>query len=1195
LPRMRLLSLKIKGFKSFAQETLLYFNEDIIGIVGPNGSGKSNIIDAIRWVLGEQKTSELRLESMSNVLFNGTKKRKASPYAEVTITFENDRGLLPLEFKHVSITRTLHRSGNSEYKINDVNCRLKDIQLLLSDTGIGSDTYAIIALGMVDEILSDRDAYRRRMLEQAAGISKYKSRKKESLQKLQLTEEDLTRVEDLLAEIGANLKTLEKQAKKARKFFEVKEQYKYLSLQFAKASLNQLNSDFVQIQTHIEKEQSAYIDMERQMNTKETELSTAKLAITADEERLSAEQQQLSGIIQQLRDLENRKTLVQDRRAAALKSIQDNAKNAKIAADLQINLLEKMSGQDLKLKEELMQLQKMEADLQVLQSELNALRETHTQKKQALQDVFNKQKLYEQKINALERQLAGLNAGSQALARQIAQFQDAFQLRIALLDQNKEGLILLENQVFELQQELNELQASESKRKEKLEQSSQKSQVLNQELMAINKENASVQSELNLTRSLVENLEGYPESIKFLSKQQKWMEHAILFSDIFTCDDQYKVAIENFLESYLNYFVVPDRKSAEEAIRVLGHSQKGKAHFFVLSGFPNIKDESPVVLNAGLLPAIDLIRFEEPYRVLLKNLFRGVYIQAEEGQLSSDLLDTLSENTLVLSRSGDMIIGKRWMSGGSLGLFEGRKIGRKKNLERLEIDLKSLDKKRLKVEKELDVLRQEIAILKQNDGNKLIDQKNRELQIKSQELHKAQTRIEIENASLEEQKAKHELDKQRLSDTEGEIKQCELDLEAVRNEYIEDQEKAKALDDDFRLAAELMSGTSASFNELNIHCIQQKSKTDIFNRELAYTQDELNKAKERERELNSSLNETQLQLAQFESELAEIERRVQQIILDRKSSEQILTQTEQRFFEKKNQIIDQENTIRTLNKQLHQLQGLINQLKDKHTDLRFRINGVYERLEIEFELDRASVEDFEITELPDDPDHLKKQIELAKSRLLSYNDINPLAVEAYDEIKQRFDLIETQRNDIMLAKTNLLSTIAEIDHNAKSRFMQTFDQVRTHFAEVFRHLFTEDDFCDIVLEDSTNPLESGIQIIAKPKGKRPQTLQQLSGGEKTLTAIAFLFAIYLIKPAPFCIFDEVDAPLDDANIEKFSKIISKFSGDSQFIVVTHNKGTMAEVNAIYGVFMEEQGVSNLSKVDFSTFKHSGLFETVAKA
>jgi chromosome segregation protein len=1188
---MRLLSLKIKGFKSFAQEAWLHFNDDVIGIVGPNGSGKSNVIDAIRWVLGEQKTSELRLDTMSNVLFNGTKKRKPSPSAEVTVTFENNKGLLPLEFKQVAITRVLHRSGNSEYRINDVPCRLKDIQSLLSDTGIGSDTYAIIALGMVDEILSDRDAYRRRMLEQAAGISKYKLRKKEAIQKLALTEDDLNRVDDLLAEIGSNLRSLEKQAKKAQKYLAIREEYKLRSLQVGKIQLDRLAEQFVAAEKNIRDESDAYLAKEAQLGLAESEILQSKEVLARLEERLSQDQKQLAVIIQNLRDLESKRSLYQERRMGSLRQITLQTEKKKELLQ-QVELLKvKVSARSEDLERETLVLSDYQQELQKAGAALEQQRAIHAEKQKAVAELIQQVKVYEQKVLSLDSEINGYQANIEVLRKDTEGFHATYQLRLQELDQNKLLMDEARVQLEKLQSEWDALNFEEKKRLSDLEDQQKQLQVYQEELAQTLQSLAATTHEYELTKSLIDNLEGYPESIKFLSKQQGWSNQVALFSDLFTCEEGYRVALEHFLEPYLNYFVVSNRKEAVEAISLLSRSQKGKANFFILSGFLKAAGDVSAEALTGLVPAMSKIEADAPYDAILQFLFRDVYFP--ESDLDDLSLDELPDHVVILHKNGEVAFGKRWMSGGSLGLFEGKKIGRKKNLEKLEKQIQVYQKAKLAATQRVESCKENVLTLQRNTLAGAIEKKNAEIRQVQDKYNKLQVRFEMENTSLEAQKAKHDEKLARLvSMLEAEqlrvAERTKLSLEL--DAY---QGQSAAINDDFRLASEAMSDISARYNEWNVRAIQQKSKTELFARELSYATDEINRTQTLFKENEEGLVLHQNQILTLDSELAEVDRQIQTIIQQRKESEVTLTLAEQEFFEKKNHLTASEAGIRDMNRLLHTMQASINQLKDTHTDIRFKMNSLYERLEIEHQLTREMVDSFIWEEVVQDESQLLKEMETARQKLQAFNDVNPMAVEAFNEIKLRYDMIDTQKADILSARDNLMATISEIDHTARSKFQFTFEKIRENFVSVFRHLFTEDDFCDMVLEDPDNPLDCGIQIIAKPKGKRPQTLQQLSGGEKTLTAIAFLFAIYLIKPAPFCIFDEVDAPLDDANIEKFTKIIRQFSSDSKFIVVTHNKGTMAEVNSIYGVFMEEQGVSNLSRVDFSAFQHNGLFETIA--
>lgn len=1182
---MRLKSLELKGFKSFATETVINFNEEVIGIVGPNGSGKSNIVDAIRWVLGEQKSKELRLEKMTNVIFNGTKNRKKTGMAQVSLTFENTKNLLPTEYQTVTITRILYRTGDSEYRLNGVPCRLKDITSLFLDTGIGSNSYAIIALGMVDDLLSDKDNSRRLMFEQAAGISKYKIRKHETLNKLKSTSDDLDRIEDLLFEIENQLGQLEKQAKRAKKYYNLKEQYKDLHVELAVFKLKNYKNRHKEISSKLEAEMDRYRQIETESLKLEAQLEDNKKSNLDKEKILSEAQRSLNQLISDIRNQESDKNILlqksefitqnQIKLTAQIKSAQDR-----------IHQLEEGIGHFGKQITEEKKLETaIEEQLQVAESRLTEIRNSHAALKTELDDFMGEQQVIERSIFELEKKKAIQISQIENLQREDTENKTLIEQRRTEVGSLEAQLKIIDKNREQKKKLLEDLEAEEAKRQTEIVETEQLIEAQRKLIADVNRKLDAQRNEYKLTKSMVENLEGFPESIKFLSKVKDWAKDAPLLSDLIYCKEGYRVAIENYLEPYLSYYVVENMEDAYRAIKLLSDAQKGKANFFILEAFKDYT--TPMTLLPNTKRAIDLIETDQPYYNLCSYLLENVLVTDDE-DIKTKVND---ENLVLLSKSGGFVKRKFSVSGGSVGLFEGKKIGRKKNLEVLEISIRKLEKEEKKFSTEFFNFKTKLEQLKAKIFNETINQERRALNQLDQEKVSLMTRLEnFENflRDINEKKSKAAELKIALEQTNKEI---EKELVAKKSAAKQAHHKISNTDSAYRQIAEQLSQASNAFNEKNIEFIRQQNKVATLQRELTLKENLIAETK-------TSLENDSLALANTEKELAEIDESVkkleQQLVENyslRKQKESNLSSAEQNYFKARGNINELEDSLRNLNRNRQDAQSLINGLKDKLTDLKLELTSIGERLKIEFNI--AINEVLNKEPAPDlNPEELQQNVDRLKHRLDNYGEVNPMAVEAFDEMKQRFDNISSQRDDIIEAKKSLLETIKEIEETATEHFLSAFEKVRTHFIDVFRTLFTDDDAADLILLDPENPLESKIEIVAKPKGKRPQSINQLSGGEKTLTATALLFALYLFKPAPFCIFDEVDAPLDDANIEKFNRIIRKFSEKSQFVIVTHNKQTMAAVDIIYGVYMQEQGVSHVSAVDFRTLEHSASLETV---
>jgi chromosome segregation protein len=1180
---MRLKSLEIKGFKSFANQTIVNFNEDVIGIVGPNGSGKSNIVDSIRWVLGEQSSRELRLDQMSSVIFNGTKKRKPSGIAQVSLTFENTRNLLPTDYNQVTISRILYRTGESEYRLNGVTCRLKDITSLFLDTGIGSNSYAIIALGMVDDILEDKEDSRRKMFEQAAGVSKYKMRKRETLNKLRSTADDLERIEDLLHEISGNLKSLEKQAKRTQKYFELREEYKLLSVDLSLLKVATLKDKHKSLTAIIEQDQDAYRKVDVESRQLEAVLEQERKTHLDKEKALSERQHDLNSLVGRIRGLENDRKMMEQKQQFVQQNQLKLEGEIRAARQRIVQLEQDVEHYRSELQVEKRVEARLELELETAEQNLEKIRGGHGTMKADLDAVMQNQQALERAVNELEKQKAiSLN--------QIDNHRRNLSQSEAEIEQRTEAIAGLQQKVAELEKQeksqgdiVSSLEKAEEQRIQDLQKSETELNELNQKMAKVRRELDAKRNEFKLTKSMVENLEGFPESIQFLAKSKEWNKDAPLLSDLIYVKEDYRIAIENYLEPYLNYYVVPKLEDAYQAVELLGKTQKGKANFFVLESFTDY--QPPMTLLPDTQMAIELVQTEPQYRNLVSYLLENV-LMSEKDEISGTLPD---QDIVLLSRSGRITKRRFSLSGGSIGLFEGKKIGRKKNLEILEEAIKKGEQEENRLSSSYFSLKEKVDQLKTKRSDLEIQQQRLVLNKLAQEKVGLATSLQNFETLISEVASKRADHEQRITELSQSVAQIEKDLQARLLALEEVKAKISETDGSYRQLADQLSQASAAYNEKNIQFIRQQNKVNTFQQELSFREKQIAEAKQSMLVNQQAIVNAGQEIDILNQELDQMTVQLQNFYGERGSRETSLTEAEQLYFQARSGMVEMEDRLRKLTRQQQDLQIKINTQKDQFNDVKFEISSIAQRLRIEFEIGINDILNEEVKSTRSEAE-LQEEVDKLKKRLDTYGEINPMAVEAYDEIKVRYDSISQQRDDIVAAKKSLEQTIQEIEETATRQFLEAFDKARLYFIDVFRSLFTEDDNCDLILLDPDNPLDSKIEIVAKPKGKRPQTISQLSGGEKTLTATALLFALYLLKPAPFCIFDEVDAPLDDANITKFNRIIKKFSKESQFIIVTHNKLTMAAVDTIYGVYMVEQGVSGVMPVDFRDYDNVGAFE-----
>ena len=1170
---MQLSKLEIKGFKSFGDRVTINFDEGITGIVGPNGCGKSNIVDSIRWVLGEQSTRALRSEKMENVIFNGTKKRKPTQLAEVSLTFNNTKNLLPTEYSQVTITRRYYRSGESEYLLNGVTCRLKDITNLFLDTGIASNSYAIIELKMVDDLLNDKDNSRRGLFEEAAGISKFKKRKKETLKKLSDTDADLERVEDLLYEIEKNMKSLERQAKQTEKYYKLKEEYKELSIRLARVTVQQSTKLYNSLTKQLEAENDKKISLNKQVKEKEAELEKAKADLVLKEKALSARQKALNEHVNKIRQYESEKKIKNER----LRYLNDKSENLRdqIQQDRQSNERAAFSIQSL--NQEFGSASKMLAELE--------------HKLESLKEDYETQKAKTNRIQEEQETVRSILKGKQEEVYQIRKSVEIKELQLSTLKQELErtatdtseqnaSLLQFDKKVKALEEELNIKNRELNKKKatqqdieSRIESTEKIISVIREELTQTNRKLDSRQNEYNLTKSLVESLEGFPEAIKFLKKKTSWKKNAPLLSDILTCDEEYRVTVENYLEPYLNYYIVDKEEEAYEAINILSEAARGKANFFILEAFEGFQP-SDTTLYDSAFPATEIMEYDGKYKKLMAYILDNVYIF--EGEYKNI---PRNDNNTFITKNGKVTKRRFSLTGGSVGLFEGKKIGRAKNLEKLDKEIKQLTTKLNDVEQSLADKQKELEKLKSGSVKEDIEEMQSEINQVNEEYISVKTKQEQFAQMLSDADIRKEDIISKIDELSEAIREAKPRAEEEERTLHSSEAKVADLTAQYTEQSELLTEKSSAFNEQNIFFHQQENRVKSLEQEISYKQDAFNSSKERIERNQEELTRTETEIKTLLEKNETNDDELVGMYEERESIEQAVNEAEKEYYSTRGDIDEIDKREREIQRGREGIDAIIMELQNKLNDTKLGLSSTKERLSVEFNIDLDDIIEEEAEAHDVNEGELREEVGKIKDRLEKMGPINPMAMEAYNEIKERNDFITEQREDLFKAKESLLSTIEEIDTVAKDTFLDAYEKIKDNFVKVFRSLFTEEDDCDLRLSDPENPLESSIEIIAKPKGKRPLTINQLSGGEKTLTATSLLFAIYLIKPAPFCIFDEVDAPLDDANIDKFNNIIKTFSKDSQFIIVTHNKRTMASTDIIYGITMIEQGVSRVIPVD----------------
>jgi chromosome segregation protein len=1018
--------------------------------------------------------------------------------------------------------------------------------------------------------MNDKDNSRRKLFEQAAGISKYKIRKHETLLKLKGTQGDLDRVEDLLFEIEHNLKELERQARKARRHGELKTKYRELSIEWAVRLLGEQKESYQRISEQQQNEEDRRL---------EADLEKRKAGSLEREKALAELQTAFNAHVESLRKQENDRNLLRERlrflkerKETLAREIAEAGQNA-VAFEQESVQLEKQR----KTAQE--SIDHVAEQLEQLNADLSRVKRIHGEAKQQWEARQAAYQELERRITDAEKtheiNTVRIDNGERDIER-IQQEDAARAETLEALTREAEGLAKgaaeTEKAVAKLEQAEETLAGEREKNRQALDQA-------NQELSSTRRELDAKRNEYRLTKNMVESMEGFPEAIRFLRKQVPQTRKAPLLADIITCDEGHKAAIESYLEPWLNHYVVDDLASAMAAMDQLQAKQKGRAAFLVLSELPRTAPSLPQDLPEAWTRARDLVQTDAAYVGLLDALLSKAVLLPDSG--SQNAGSVLQERGWDgIAPGGQHVRSGFAVSGGSVGLFKGKRLGRALNLEKLDKLVTSLEAKEAQAKAAVERLRHQDEALRAESNKDALREARQAHDAASSKLLACRTRMEEIQRLAGNGAARLEEWQTAIVNYREENAALEQKLEGWKAEFVQLEQQVAASDEAFQTLNNQLNLATNNYNQQNIRFHQQQSQLNSLVQELGF------KAQKLEETLDQKVRNEQL-LASADDEIGTIggkleglEGELETAYAKRDADEAVIRDAEEVFYAARGDIAELEDRLRNLHKNRDQVSVLIDRIKERMNELKLQLNSVRERLQIEFNLDIETV----IDEEPKHPDmgrqELEHKVEKLRKRLDNYGEINPMAVQAYDEMKERYDFIQGQRQDLLDAKTSLLETIAEIDETARTQFMEAYDKVRENFKMVFQQLFRPEDECDLVLQDPENPLETRIDIIAKPKGKRPQVIDQLSGGEKTLTAMALLFGLYLLKPAPFCVLDEVDAPLDDANINKYNDMIRKFADESQFILVTHNKRTMARVDTIYGVTMQEAGVSKVVAVDF---------------
>lgn len=1180
---MHLKSLEIQGFKSFPERTVIEFHQGVTAIVGPNGSGKSNVTDAIRWVLGEQSVKTLRGARMEDIIFTGTQSRKAMSFAEVTMTIDNQDQKLPFEYTEIQVTRRLYRSGESEYLLNKTHCRLKDIVALFMDTGLGRDGYSIVGQGKVDDILSHRSEDRRKIFEEASGIVKFKTRKEEAEKKLFNTDQNLIRINDIIQELSEQMEPLSEQAIAAKKYINLRDELQEIEIAFILDQADQLAERGLEseqekkiLEEDLAKQQAVLSTMrddnrksidelhhlDEQLEKQRTAINNTSLKATdlAGEAALGSER------ISQLRDriIQGQQQIEESQESLSLLENDISGRQKKLDTLVKQKKLygERLAQAENDMKELQLSLTKQENEIVAWKNELDKKLETVYEKRSELGQLKGQRELIGQRKHALKLELGELNSDRSRLEFQIEDLQDKY------------------NELLQSWQ-----QASELKKNTDIELESQRQecQRLTAELESDKQNQRNAQYKLKTLENMEKSHEGYQESVKSIMKLAQ-TDSAYRSSvkgtlgELITVEEKFELAVETALGAAVQNIVTDNDKTAAELIGWLKQNRAGRATFLPIDQIRGRRLDGSIEKQlssmAGYMGiASDIVKKSAELDEIAVSLL-GRVVLVDNIDNARSMARACRHSTRLVTLEGDVMNPGGSMTGGYQRHNSSGLLGRSRDIERLSKVIEELEEKIAKLNAMLATA---------DDLLKQLGRSSQENELKLSDLTHQRVRDEAQISSLKDEFERlsgrctlMEQETSQLGEQDGSIDNQQRSLEAVIEQQLKEIELLR-----------IRIGESETANKS-----EQLRRDDI---------------REAITDFKVSLNSVEESLLSIQEMSERIEQeknlhlvRIEKQLIANKNNEAEIEVLKLKQDELQKQIIDCEKLGRALNNEAENLMS-------KREEIEGRQSGYYDQLElasgrlssIQNEITRAESkvarfelqldelknrlwEEYELTVNQSDKwrrpidsqSDAQKSINSLKNRIKALGPVNLTAIESYASLQERFEFMSKQRDDIEQARYKLTAVINELTEAMKEQFVSHFHLINDNFRRVFSELFGG-GMAELNLEDSDDVLACGIEIKAQPPGKRLQNLTLLSGGERCLTAIALLFAILKLRPTPFCVLDEVEAALDDANVSRFTDYIRNYADASQFILVTHRKGTMEAADRLYGVTMQERGISRV--------------------
>jgi len=1139
---LRLNKLILKGFKSFANRTEIVFTPGVTTIVGPNGSGKSNISDAVRWVLGEQSNKSLRANKASDVIFQGTEEKKALGYAQVSIIFSNDDNALPVEYQEVEVTRRMYRSGESEFLINNKKARMKDVRELFLDTGVGKDGYSIIGQGRIDEILSNKPEDRRAIFEEASGVSKYRYKKEESLRKLEKTEANLLRIKDILYEIEQNEARLKGESEKAREYKGLMEEYKKVDVSISYNAYEKIEKNLLKFTA----DKDRLIDDLKlsEIKNKEVEESAAPL---------QAELKKYEALIDEIKEQRNK-----DLRDFDINRQKLEHENKLLESEEKIKTLSilKKSSEETLLK--------IAKDLEALKNENASYDRT------SYDDAMNMGLALDKDLEALRLSIENKNNNKTTQNEKLKDIEKKIS--------DKENDLFKQNDEFDkANSKLNDLNKTFSEKEELYKKAKDEITAKVDELakskdayFALENDIRVLEKSYEMHKNLEENLDGYYRSVKEIAKAAKkkyFKSESRLVVDIFNCDEKYSLAIESALQSNLQAIVIDRDDDAKEYIDFLKKNNYGRATFYPLNRYSSRSNENYNIKDKDAIGfASELITYDKRYDNLFKSLLqRTVVTTTFDAALR---ISKVYKQYRYVSLDGQIINSSGSIVGGSQvkSSFISRKHMLTKLMDEINEKRKSLEAaKAALVNKEEEIKNEKTFYDKLNEEIIAINEK---INAAKKEINSLEINIAFAQRDISEAKTQREELTKSLEALEEEIAQGTKDLEELKNKKLEHEKTIEAEKELIKGFEEEKDRRNEKLLQISVEKSTLEAKLERTEEDIAISQEYIAKSQEIKDGLANDFKELSKNKEALENENASI---MDFLKKNEELEQEYIDKINQKTDEKEkvlSKIFDLQNEIKTCQEGIIAIKDEINKNEVLLARNEVMKDNIKEKLSNDYFINVENIDKESLVKAS------SKDLKELQEKIDALGDVSLSSIKEYEDTLTRLEFLRKQYDDMQESKEDLLNIIDDIDETIKIKFKDNFNIIQGYFSEIFQNLFGGGE-AKIYISDESDILNSGIEIEARPPGKSMQSLSLLSGGEKTLTAIALLFAVLKSKPSPFCILDEIDAALDDANISKYTAYLDRIKDETQFILITHRKVTMEISDAIYGITMKEKGISSI--------------------